>query len=159
MFSCFRYTSILGVMGLLAQYIGVPFLAERMKFHDSTISLIDATTSILNQFVIAFAVNEWMLYIGAAVSFLDYTSTSLFRSMITKNVHANEVGKVFSIVGTFQVCNRSTIITIPKFVYALISFSGINAFRSKSSLWISLQKYSCLFPCCFPAFDCFAKDC
>ena len=33
---------------------------------------------------------------------LDATSTTMFRSMITKNVHANEVGKVFSVVGTFQ---------------------------------------------------------
>ena len=39
---------------------------------------------------------------GAAISFLDYTSTTMFRSTITKSVHANEVGRVFSVVGTFQ---------------------------------------------------------
>merc|ERR1719423_323172 len=43
-----------------------------------------------------------MLYIGSLIAFLDMTSTTMFRSMISKIVHANEVGKVFSVVGTFQ---------------------------------------------------------
>lgn len=74
--------------------------------------------SLINCFFIAFCVNEWMLYIGAAISILDATSTTLFRqvsiilsspnvvyfsrSLITKNVNPDEVGKIFSIVGTFQ---------------------------------------------------------
>merc|ERR1712029_600290 len=43
-----------------------------------------------------------MLYIGAAFSILDATSTTMFRSLITKYVEPDEVGKIFSIVGTFQ---------------------------------------------------------
>ena len=35
-----RYTTILGVIGLLAQYIAVPILANKVKLHDSTISLL-----------------------------------------------------------------------------------------------------------------------
>ena len=58
--------------------------------------------SVINYLIIAFAMNEWMLYIGGVVAILDVTSTTMYRSMISKNVHANEVGKVFSIVGTFQ---------------------------------------------------------
>ena len=59
----------------------------------------DSFTSIGNLFVIAFCVNEWMLYIGGAFALLDSTSTTMFRSLISKNVHANEIGKVFSVVG------------------------------------------------------------
>ena len=43
-----------------------------------------------------------MLYIGGVVAILDQTSTTMFRSLISKTVEPNEVGKVFSIVGTFQ---------------------------------------------------------
>ena len=43
-----------------------------------------------------------MLYLGGVIAFLESTSTTMFRSMISKNVHANEVGKVFSVVGTIQ---------------------------------------------------------
>ena len=39
-----RYTTILGVIGILAQYIVVPTLSERFKLHDATISLLDALT-------------------------------------------------------------------------------------------------------------------
>ena len=35
-----RYTTILGVIGLLAQYVAVPVLANKVKLHDSTISLL-----------------------------------------------------------------------------------------------------------------------
>ena len=52
--------------------------------------------------IIAFAVNEWMLYIGGTIAILDATSTTMYRSMISKNVEADEIGRVFSIVGTFQ---------------------------------------------------------
>jgi hypothetical protein len=57
----FRYITVLGVIGLLAQYVAVPFFAEKLKFHDSTISLMDAATSCINQFVLAFATAEYMV--------------------------------------------------------------------------------------------------
>ena len=62
----------------------------------------DSLTSVINYLIIAFAVNEWMLYIGGTIAILDATSTTFYRSMISKNVEADEVGKVFSIVATFQ---------------------------------------------------------
>ena len=62
----------------------------------------DSFTSVVNYLIIAFAVNEWMLYIGGTIAILDATSTTFYRSMISKNVEADEVGKVFSIVATFQ---------------------------------------------------------
>ena len=43
-----------------------------------------------------------MLYIGSAIAFLDSTSTTVFRSLISKIVDADEVGKVFSVVAIFQ---------------------------------------------------------
>ena len=66
------------------------------------LKLPDNFTSVINFVIISFVVNEWMLYVGGAIALLDSTSTTMFRSMITKLVHANEVGKVFSVVGTFQ---------------------------------------------------------
>ena len=49
------------MIGLLAQYVAVPFFSERLKFHDSTISLMDAVTSCINQFILAFATAEWVV--------------------------------------------------------------------------------------------------
>jgi PCFT/HCP family folate transporter-like MFS transporter 1/3 len=97
-----RYTSILGLIGLLSQYIAVPLLANKAKIHDSTISLLETFTSIINLFILAFAVNEWMLYIGGLVAFLDAAATTMFRSLISKTVEPDEIGKVFSVVGVFH---------------------------------------------------------
>ena len=51
----------LGVIGLVSQYIAVPLLSEKLKFHDSTIALMDAFTSCINQFIMAFATAEYMV--------------------------------------------------------------------------------------------------
>ena len=63
----------------------------------------DMVTSIINLLFFAFVVSEWMLYVGGLNAILDSTTTTMFRSIISKIVHANEVGSVFSIVGFFQV--------------------------------------------------------
>ena len=60
-------------------------------------------TSALNLLIFAFAVNEWMLYLGGVIAILDQTTATMFRSMISKLVSADEVGSVFSVLGLFQV--------------------------------------------------------
>ena len=62
----------------------------------------DAMTSIVNYSLVACVVQSWMLYLGGFISFLDFTSTTLFRSTISKNVHPTEVGRVYSVLGIFQ---------------------------------------------------------
>ena len=39
-----------------------------------------------------------MLYLGCAIAFLDFTSTTVMRSMITKIVPIEEIARVFCIV-------------------------------------------------------------
>ena len=82
--------------------MAVPFLANKLKLHDSVISLLETFTSIINLFIVAFVQNEWMLYIGGLVAFLDTAATTMFRSLLSKSVLADEVGKVFSVFGVFH---------------------------------------------------------
>ena len=49
-------------------------------------SFLDQFTAIANYAILACITYEWMLYLGAAISFLDFASTTMFRSTITKNV-------------------------------------------------------------------------
>ena len=46
--------------------------------------------------------NDWMVYLGVCVGILDHASGTLFRSIISKNVQANEIGKAYSVVGIFE---------------------------------------------------------
>ena len=52
--------------------------------------------------MLAFVKYQWMLYLGCFVAFLDGTTTTVFRSLISKNVENDEIGKIFSVVGIFQ---------------------------------------------------------
>jgi len=97
-----RLITISGLINLVGQYLVVPLLSKKFKWSDSAIALTDAVTAVINLLFFAFAVSEWMLYVGGLIAILDSTTTTMLRSMISKMVHANEVGSVFSIVGTFQ---------------------------------------------------------
>lgn len=43
-----------------------------------------------------------MVYLGACIAFLDATSFSMIRCMISKHVDPDEIGKILSFVGAFQ---------------------------------------------------------
>ena len=104
-FTVSQYTSfstIVGVIGIVAQYITIPLFSEKFKFRDSTIILIDISGCLIQTIILACATAEWMVYLGACIAFLDATSYSMIRCMISKNVHPDEVGKILSFVGAFQ---------------------------------------------------------
>ena len=123
----------------------------------------DAVTAVINLLFFAFAVSEWMLYVGGLIAILDSTTTTMLRSMISKMVHANEVGSVFSIVGTFQViedlCINSLLLhwqlkpciyhslALPYNNLLTLTLTGIHSIHSWTPVWISLQGDSCNSSC------------
>lgn len=74
-----RYSTIVGVIGIVAQYITIPILSEKLKLRDSTIVLLDITGCFIQTVILACATSEWMLYVGACIAFLDATSFSMIR--------------------------------------------------------------------------------
>ena len=57
----------------------------------------------MNHFVVAFSTYEWQLYVGMCFGVLSFCVTTLCRSVISKLVEPEEVGKVFAVVGAIQV--------------------------------------------------------
>ena len=72
------------------------------------------------------ATATWMVYLAVFIAFLDFTSYSMIRCMISKNVRPDEVGKILSFVGAVQAfipiissplfgtIYRSTVETLPQ---------------------------------------------
>ena len=123
------YTIIIGVVGLAAQYIAIPLLSEKLKFRDSSIIIIDITGCFIQTIILSLipiAKKSWMPYMGAFIAFLDTTSYSILRCMISKNVRPDEVGKILSLMGAVQafipiissplfgMIYRSTVETLPQ---------------------------------------------
>ena len=58
--------------------------------------------SIIYYLIVAFVTQRWMVFLASAVGFLNAVYTTVLRSMITKMVSSNEIGKVFSVVEFFK---------------------------------------------------------
>lgn len=82
-----------------------------------------------------------MLYVGGVLAILDSTTTTLIRSLISKCVHSNEVGRVFSVVGVFQALvpfasgplfgyvYRKTVATRPNaFIFIIVALKMVSFF-------------------------------
>ena len=120
------FTIIVGVIGMAAQYIVIPLLSEKFRLEDSTIIIIDIIGCFIQTIILSLATATWMVYLGAIIAFLDTTSYSMIRCMISKNVKPDEVGKILSFVGAtqafipmiaspiFGLIYKSTVETLPQ---------------------------------------------
>ena len=77
------------------------------------IFVLDAATSTIQNSIVAFATQEWMIYLASGIAFLASTSTTVMRSMITKIVPSTETGRVFCVV---------------EFLKAILPFGGLAIF-------------------------------
>ena len=96
------FSMIVSIVGVTAQYISIPLFSSIFKFRDSTIILIDISGCFIQAIILIFASSTWMVYLGAFIAFLDSTSYSMIRCMISKHVKPDEVGKILAFVGAFQ---------------------------------------------------------
>lgn len=116
----------ISAVGMIAQYITIPFLSNGLKLRDSTIVLIDITGCLIKTIILIFATSTWMIYLASFIAFLEATSYSMVRCMISKHVKPDEVGKILAFVGavqafipivaspTFAALYRETLDTLPQ---------------------------------------------
>ena len=96
------FTIVISASGLIAQYIMIPLLSSVLKLRDSTIVLIDITGCLIKVIILIFAKSSWMVYLASFIAFLEATSYSMVRCMISKHVKPDEVGKILAFVGAIQ---------------------------------------------------------
>ena len=97
-----QFSIIISCVGVFAQYITIPLLSNVFKLRDSTIVLIDITGCFIKGFILIFATSTWMVYLASFIAFLEATSYSMVRCMISKHVRPDEVGKILAFVGAIQ---------------------------------------------------------
>lgn len=97
------YTTFVGCIGIVSQYTLIPILSsKKVGLRDSTISAMDMTGCFIQTLIVAFTPKEWALYLAAVISILDYSSFAMLRSMISKVVRPDEVGKIFAAASSIQ---------------------------------------------------------
>ena len=65
-------------------------------------SILASVNSIIYCLILAFVTKKWMIYVASIICFLEATYTTVLRSMITKMVTEDEIGKVFCVLEFFK---------------------------------------------------------
>ncbi|XP_053605348.1 probable peptidoglycan muropeptide transporter SLC46 [Plodia interpunctella] len=94
MFSTYAMcTSLVGTL------FSVGVFSHHLKFDDAIIGVISCTSKILSGFMYAFATKTWHIYIAPLIEIFNGTSFIAMRSMVSKLVDKDELGKVNSFFG------------------------------------------------------------
>ncbi|CAH2040645.1 unnamed protein product, partial [Iphiclides podalirius] len=97
MFSTYAMcTSLIGTL------FSVGVFSHILKFDDAIIGVISCTSKILSGFMYAFATKTWHIYIAPLIEIFNGTSFIAMRSMVSKLVDKDELGKVNSFFGVAE---------------------------------------------------------
>lgn len=76
--------------------------SQRLKLDDSIVAFISSISKILSCLVYAFAQTSWHLYLGPIVELFSGTSFIAVRSIASKLVNNDELGKVNSLLSVAE---------------------------------------------------------
>ncbi|XP_023940068.2 solute carrier family 46 member 3-like [Bicyclus anynana] len=95
--------SIYSTYSLITHAAGTMFsisvFSKKLGFDDAVLGIIATTSKIAGAFVLAFARNNTEVYMAPLAQILDGTTTIALRSIASKLVSHQELGKVFSLFG------------------------------------------------------------
>lgn len=95
--------SIFSTYSVITNVIGTSFsigvFSRLLKIDDALIGVMSSMSKILSSFVYGFAVTDWQIYLGCIVEILNGTSFIAMRSIASKIVSSDELGKINSIFG------------------------------------------------------------
>ncbi|XP_067013290.1 probable peptidoglycan muropeptide transporter SLC46 isoform X1 [Anabrus simplex] len=99
-FSMFSTYSM--ITNLIGTMVSVGLFSHVLKIDDALIGVMSCTSKILSCFVYAFSTTDWMIYMAPIVEILNGTSFIAMRSIISKLVPPDELGKVNSLFGVCE---------------------------------------------------------
>ncbi|KAG6465758.1 hypothetical protein O3G_MSEX015371, partial [Manduca sexta] len=96
-FSMFCTYSI--ITNLVGTLFSISIFSDFMKLDDTVVGIISCTSKILASFIFAFASTTTEIYIAPLVEIFNGTSFIAMRSIASKLVNSEELGKVNSLFG------------------------------------------------------------
>ena len=80
----------------------MPVLSGRLKIHDSLLLTMALCFEILSGILKPFATSAWVFGLIHAIGSVDYCKYGTIRSLLSKCIGPDEVGKVFSVLAVFS---------------------------------------------------------
>ncbi|XP_011502116.1 PREDICTED: solute carrier family 46 member 3-like [Ceratosolen solmsi marchali] len=90
------------VINLIGTLFAVGVFSHFLKMDDALLGVLSCVSKILASFVYAFSTTDWMIYIAPLVEIINGTSFIVMRSITSKLVPPDELGKVNSLFGVCE---------------------------------------------------------
>ncbi|KAF5270431.1 hypothetical protein FQR65_LT05619 [Abscondita terminalis] len=90
------------VIGMIGTSVSVGLFSHFLKIDDAIIGVMSSASKILSSFVYTFATVAWVFYLGPIVEILNGTSFIAMRSIASKLVPTDELGKINSLIGVSE---------------------------------------------------------
>jgi PCFT/HCP family folate transporter-like MFS transporter 1/3 len=104
----------------------LPVFSNYLKLNDATISIIGMLCASVRFLILAWSEESWMVWLAVVVGSLAGIINSPVRSLLSKLVNENEIGKMFSILGTGETIAKFTAVVFTSiYGYSLNIFAGM----------------------------------
>lgn len=100
-------------MGIILLVL-LPLLSSVVKLNDATISMIGLSCACARFVIMTWSKKTWMIWLSVIIGSIGGVINSPVRSLLSKMVHEDEVGKMFSLLGSGE--------TIAKFCAAFFTY-------------------------------------
>lgn len=135
-----NYVAFLGGIALFSKYICFPIFIDLLHFDDTILMLIDTIGTGLQSILVALSTETWMIYVAAFAGITDSSSNEIMRSLLSKQIPLDEIGKVLASIRIFGLIipytagpffgflYRETVETAPNaFLFVIAGIFGISA--------------------------------
>ncbi|XP_055301314.1 uncharacterized protein LOC129567949 [Sitodiplosis mosellana] len=89
-------------LNLVGTSLAIGILSSFLKLDDALIGAVTILTKVPSSFVYAFSQVGWHMYIGPVVELTCGAATIAMRSLASKTVPSNEIGKINSLFGIIE---------------------------------------------------------
>ncbi|XP_042208942.1 solute carrier family 46 member 3-like isoform X2 [Homarus americanus] len=135
------------LVSLVAMTVILPLLSYRLQVEDSLLALLGCVSKICSLIIQGIALYPWYLYLSSVVACVGGLPLIITRSFISKSVPQRELGKVFSILASWE----SILPLLSHPLYTLVynatvrSFPGTMYFMTAIFLTVAALIYIWLF--------------
>lgn len=113
------------VMGVCLIVV-LPILSNMLNFPDAAIVIVGLLCKIIRLFWAGFIEESWMVYVSVIIGSFAGMITSSIRSLMSKSVEENEMGKMFSLLASAETASKllGTVIFVSLFGATAYFFPG-----------------------------------
>ncbi|XP_045119470.1 solute carrier family 46 member 3-like [Portunus trituberculatus] len=87
---------------LVVTSIVLPVLSYQLQVPDTVLVLMGCVSKIMGTMVMGVASDPWLLYLSAVISSIGVLPLVITRSLISKTVPGEELGRIFSVLASFE---------------------------------------------------------